>query len=78
MFKKAEKEPECHYKYGMIKELKQSQDNIARSAVVKYQNAEESVRRTTLRGIRELVLIHHIDEIGITEELDEAARVVEV
>ena len=78
LFKKAEKELECHYKYGMIKELKRSQDNIARSAVVEYQNAEESVRRTTLRGIRELVLIQHIDEIGIMEELDEAAKVVEV
>ena len=65
---------ECHYKYGMIKELKLSRDNIARSAVVEYQNAEESIQRTTLRGVRELVLIQHVDEIGIMEEVDEAAK----
>ena len=74
LFKKAEKELECHYKYGMIKELKRSQDDVARSAVVEYQNAEESVRRTTLRGIRELILIQHVDEIGIMEELNDAAK----
>ena len=78
LFKKAEKELECHYKYGMIKELKRSKDDIARSAIVEYQNAEESVRRTTLRGIRELILIQHVGEMGIMEELDDAAKEGEV
>ena len=78
LFKKAEKELECHYKYGMIKELKRSKDDIVRSAIVEYQNAEESVRRTTLRGIRELILIQHVGEMGIMEELDDAAKEVEV
>ena len=78
LFKKAEKELECHYKYGMIKELKRSKDDIARSAIVEYQNAEESVRRTTLRGIRELILIQHVGEMGIMEELDNAAKEGEV
>ena len=74
LFKTAEKELECRYKYGMIKELKRNQGDAARSAVAEYQNAEESVRRTTLWEIRELVLIQHVDEIGIMVELDDVAK----
>ena len=40
LFKKAEKEVECHYKYGMVKEINRSTDGLARSAVVEYQNAD--------------------------------------
>ena len=72
MFKKSEKEIECKYQYGIIKALNFSKDKIARSAVVEYQNSEENVKRTTIRGIRELILIQHIDEIGMMHELDEA------
>ena len=72
LMKRAEKELETSYRYGKIKELKYSQDGIARSAVVEYQNAEEQVKRTTTRGIRELILIQHIENAGLevdTEEL---------
>ena len=74
LFKKAEKVLECHYKYGMVKELKRSKDDVTRSVIVEYQNADETFRRTTTRGIRELVLIQHVGEVGVMYELDEAAR----
>ena len=53
LFKKAEKELECQYKYGIVKELNRSKDEVARSAVVEYQNSDENIRRTTRRGMRE-------------------------
>ena len=74
MFKKAEKEVECQYRYGVVQKLKHGQDGVARSATVEYQNPEEGSKRTTQRGIRELILIHHVDEIGIMHELSDAAR----
>ena len=74
IFKEAEKELECSYKYGKIKELNHSHDGIARSAIVEYQNSDENVRRTTRRGIRELILIQHVDEVGVMHELDQAIR----
>ena len=74
LFKKTEKELECQYKYGKIKDLKYSQDGIPRSAIVEYQNSSENTRRTTNRGIRELVLIQHVDEVGVMHELDIATR----
>ena len=77
LFKSKEKEIESTYKYGKVKELVISNDGIARSAVVEYQNAEEKVKRTTKRGVRELIVIQHIDEVGVMHELDEAARKVD-
>ena len=72
IFKKAEKELEC--KYGIIKTLCTSKDGIVRSVVVEYQNCDENFRQTTTRGIREIILIQHVDECGIMHELDEANR----
>ena len=54
--------------------MNRSKDEVARSAVVEYQNSEENIRRTTRRGIRELILIQHVDEMGLMRELDAAAR----
>ena len=74
LFKSREKEIECRYKYGRVTQLLQSMDGVARTAVVEYQNAEEKVKRSTKRGVRELILIMHIDEMGIMHELHEAAK----
>ena len=41
---------------------------------VEYQNPGESVKRRTRRGVRELVVIHAVDEIGISRELAEMAN----
>ena len=69
--KRVEKELETSYRYGKIKELKYSRDGIAWSAVVEYQNAEEQMKRTTTRGIRELLLIQHIEDAGVEVDADE-------
>ena len=73
MFKSKEKELEKRYRYGVVKELIKSRDGKSRTVVVEYQNSEEKVKRTTKRGVRELVLIQHLDEVGVMHELHKAA-----
>ena len=48
----------------MIHEIEPSKDGLIRKVVVKYRN-----NRFTTRAVRELVLIHPIDEVHIMEEL---------
>ena len=44
--------------------------------IVEYQNSDENVRRTTTRGVREFILIQHVDEDGVMPQLGEANRAV--
>ena len=53
----------------MIHEIEPSKDGLIRKVVVKYRNNNENVDRFTTRAVRELVLIHPIDEVHIMEEL---------
>ena len=61
------------YQYGMIHEIEPSKDGLIRKVVVKYRNNNENVDRFTTRAVRELVLIHPIDEVHIMEELGRMA-----
>ena len=53
----------------MVHEIEPSRDGLIRRVVVKYRNHNESVDRFTTRAVRELVLIHPIDEVHLMEEL---------
>ena len=55
LFKSKDKEIESKHKYGIVKDLPSGKDGVARSAIVEYQNCEEKVKRSTKRGIRELI-----------------------
>ena len=46
-------------------------DGLVRVAEIQYQNCNESVKRTTKRGVREVIVIHPVEEIGIYRELHE-------
>jgi hypothetical protein len=59
------------YQYGMVHEIKRSKDNKIRSAVIKYRNANEAVDRFTNRAVREIVVIHPVDELSILTELSQ-------
>ena len=65
------------YKYGIVDEVRRSDDNRIRSVVVKYKNSTEGFDRTTFRAVRSLVIIHRIDEINIMEELGKATYFVQ-
>ena len=71
---KSEKEFENLYQYGIISKIYPGKDGRIRAVDVEYQNAGENVKRTSKRGVRELVMIHPIDELGIFGELSELAK----
>ena len=70
LFLKSEKEFEKVYQYGMISDVKASRDGKIRQLEIVYQNSNERTKRFTSRGTREVVIIHHIDELGLIRELN--------
>ena len=70
LFLKSDKEFEKLYQYSIIQNLKHGMDGLVREVVVEYQNYNENVKRLTTRGVRELVVIHPVDELGLVRELN--------
>ena len=56
------------YKYGMVNEIVSSKVCIVRKVIVRYRNHQENADRYTTRSVRDLVLIHPIDELNLMEE----------
>ena len=48
-------------------------DGIVGVAEIEYQNHTEKVKRTTKRCVRDIVIIHPVDELGLSKELDDLA-----
>ena len=78
LFLKKDKEYAGNYQYGIVKELEVSKDGKTRKVIVEYVNSNEDVRRQTRRSVREIVVIHPIDELGIVRELGEIATWVDM
>ena len=74
LFVKSEQEFDRIYQYGIVTTAVQSRDGIVTLVEVEYQNPGENIKRRTNRGVRELVVIHHIDEIDLSKELYELAN----
>ena len=74
LFLKSEKEYDKHYQYDIVKEANCGRDGQVRDVIVEYQNAVENVKRCTHRGVRDLVAVHCVDEIGINLELGSIAN----
>ena len=70
LFLKSEREFDEQYQYGIVSATHKGQDGHVRKVDVDYKNASENVRRTTCRGVRELVSIFPIDELDIYERLN--------
>ena len=62
------------YQYGMVKSVETGKDGIIRKANIRYRNFNEHFDRETFRSVRQLVMIHPIDELNLTQELGEVAR----
>ena len=77
LFSKSDKEFENIYQYGIIKATHASRDGLIRSVDVEYQNPSETTKRITKRGVRELIVIHPYDEIGLSKELHDLAAEAE-
>ena len=74
LFLKSDKVLETHYQYGLVKEVYKSRDGKVRKADIEYQNHTENTKRTTMRGVRELVVINRADEVSIDEVLYKAGH----
>jgi hypothetical protein len=73
IFLKKEGELNSKYQYGMISAADPGRDGKIRSVKVSYQNHNENVKRETNRTVREIVVIHAVDELNIIEELGKMA-----
>ena len=71
LFLKSEREYDLQYQYGIVSETRKSRDGCIRSVSVDYQNHNEGVKRTTERGVRDLVVISPVDELDIYESLNQ-------
>ena len=58
LFSKSDKEFENVYQYGLIKKTHVRKDGLIRSVDVEYQNSNEGTKRSSKRGVRELIVIH--------------------
>ena len=73
LFLKQENQLSSTYQYGMISDLSKSSDEKIRKATVRYRNSTEAVDRFTNRAVRQLIVIHPVDELNIMEELGQIA-----
>ena len=78
LFLKKEKEFAGNYQYGIVKDVEISRDDKIRKIVIEYVNASETTKRETRRSVREVVVIHPVDELGIVRELGEIASWVDI
>ena len=70
LFLKSDSELDLQYQYGIISAVHKGQDGLIRRADVKYKNHNEGVKRSTKRGVRDLVIVHPVDELDMYERLD--------
>ena len=61
----------------MVKLTHISKDGLIRKVDVEYQNPNENSKRVTTRGVRELIVIHPFDELGLSKELYDLAAEAE-
>ena len=69
LFLKREKALCNTYQYVMVQDIIRSNDDKIRKVLVKYRNYNENTDRVTYRAVRQLVLIHPVDELSLSEEL---------
>ena len=74
LFLKSDKEFDKQYQYGIVKDKTIDKDCKIRKLTVEYRNNNENTSRTTIRGARDVVVIHPVDELGIILELGGIAR----
>ena len=70
LFLKSEREYDEQYQYGIVSSINRGKDGHVRKVDVEYKNSSETTKRTTQRGVRDLFVVHPIDELDIYERLD--------
>ena len=57
------------YQYGMVHKVEKGRDDKIRKVRVRYRNSNDKSDRFTERAVREIIIIHHVDELSIMTEL---------
>ena len=78
LFLKKEREYAVNYQYDIVKSIEIGRDRKIRSVIVEYTNHNEFVKRETKRAVREIVVVHPVDELGIIREIGEIATRVDL
>ena len=71
LFLKSSKEFDKQYQYGIIHGIKTSRDCKICEVEIEYQNFSENIKRQTIQGVRDVVVIHQVDESVIMRELNQ-------
>ena len=59
------------YQYGMIHKTEKGRDDKVRKVSVRYRNHKDKVDRFTNRAVREIIVIHQVEELSILTELSQ-------
>ena len=63
------------YQYGMVKSTEAGDDGVIRKVHIKYRNHNEKRDRETFRSVRQLVVIHRVDELDLAKELHDVCEI---
>ena len=63
------------YQYGIVDEVYKSKDYKIRQVRVTYRNSTENIDRSTVRHVRELIVIHYVNEKSLVEQLNNIADI---
>ena len=66
------------YQYGIVKSVEYGRDQKVRTVVVRYRNHNEDFDRETRRAVRQLIVIHRMDELDIIHELGKIATIADM
>ena len=70
MFLKSDSSYSSTYQYGIVENVHLSKDGKIRKVDIRYRNSNETTNRFTTRAVRQLVIVHHVNEINIMTELN--------
>ena len=73
IFSKEEKAISGRYQYGMIDSVEVGKDDRIRTVIIRYRNSNEGIDRKTRRSVRNIVMIHPVDELDLHKQLADAA-----
>lgn len=78
LFLKKEGDLNTTYQYGKVIDCPLGKDGKIRKVKVTYRNHNEDIDRTTTRAVRELIMIHPIEEVSLMEELGRVANAADI
>ena len=57
-----------------MEDVTKSKDEVVRKVVIKYQNANENVSRTTERAARKIIKLFHIDDTTWRDDMEDVMK----